>query len=286
MSSSSITSITNLLSFLDDLGVRAKKSLSQNFLIDQNITRKIAESASLRRDDLLIEIGPGPGGLTEELLKHCDKIICIELDRTFAKALSRFGDKVEVFEADILEFDLLTLLKERLKKGCRAKIVSNLPYHITTPILAKLLPYGAFIETVTVMVQKEVAVRFVAKPNTKDYSSISLFLSYYSTAKYLFQVTRNCFHPKPNVDSAIVQFHLPEKGHDLNEETFFKMTRRAFGQKRKMLRGSLKELYPTIEEHLLKIGKSITSRPQEFALADMIALHNSIQQDSCAQTHQ
>lgn len=276
----SVTSITHLIDFLDDLGVKAKRSLSQNFLIDRNITKKIVASAHIGPDDVVLEIGPGPGGLTEELLATGALVICIEKDETFAKALSRLPGRLEVFSADVLEFDIASLLKKELKEGKRAKVVSNLPYQITTPILALLLPQGELIESVTVMVQKEVGKRFIGKPNSADYSSISVFLNFYSQVKYLFSVAPTCFFPKPNVDSAIIQLQLNAEKREVDEASFFKLTRRAFNQRRKMLRASLKELFTSekVEQALSTLGLPIFSRPQELSLEQFISLHNTLHQ--------
>lgn len=274
----SITSPKTLSDFLEQQGVRAKKSLSQNFLIDQNITQKIARSADLVPGDVVIEIGPGPGGLTEELLKNNVSLICIEKDHVFATALKRFehsGD-LTVYEADVLDFDIETVLKQRLEKGQKAKVVANLPYHITTPILAKLLNLNELIDTVTVMVQKEVGKRFIADPGSGDYSSISLFLNFFSEVKYLFDVSHNCFHPKPKVDSAMIQLQIKESFPDVAQDHFFQLTRTAFNQRRKMLRASLKEIYPTtkVVAALTHMGLKESARPQELSLKLFIQLYH------------
>ncbi len=162
---------SELLHFLEDLKLIPKKGLSQNFLIDGNIIKKIIATAQVKPDDLVLEIGPGPGSLTEGLLYSGANVIAVEKDAILAKALERFDplqNQLKVFCADILDFPIVEVLKNHLKRGQRAKIIANLPYHITTPIIGSLVHLNEFVSSITVMVQDEVARRFTAIPGNKE----------------------------------------------------------------------------------------------------------------------
>lgn len=273
---------SELLNFLEGLGIHPKKALSQNFLIDGNIIRKIVSSAGVHAGDVVLEIGPGPGSLTAALLDAGAQVIAIEKDRVLAEALKRFeasGKLLEIVTADVLECALGELLIKHLKPGHKGKVIANLPYHITTPIVAKLLQFSGMISDIVIMVQDEVAKRFVGKPRTPDYGSLTLFLNYYTEPKYVFKVSRNCFYPAPNVDSAVVHLKLRPPPLVSDENRFFQMTRTAFKQRRKMLRVSLKQIYlpSKIEEALQAIGKSSLARPEELSLAEFIAFFEQLQ---------
>jgi 16S rRNA (adenine1518-N6/adenine1519-N6)-dimethyltransferase len=276
-----------LRAFLEEIDASPKKSLSQNFLIDGNIIRKIATLAGVRPGDFVLEIGPGPGVLTEELLARGAHVLAVEKDRKFAKALTRLqteDGRLTVIEGDILEQDLSKLLKPK------TKLVANLPYQITTPILTKFLPKKECFESITVMVQKEVSARFLAHPSTKDYSSITVFVQFYSQPEYGFTVEPTCFYPPPRVKSAVVKFNLKDHPPVSSEEAFFAMTRRAFQQRRKMIRSSLKLIYDlaSIDRGLEKIGKGLQVRPENLSLADFLILSQEIekkQNDLPAQEH-
>lgn len=270
---------SELKRYLENLGISPKKRLSQNFLLDGNIINKIVELSELTADDIVVEIGPGPGALTEALLKTGAKVIAVEKDETLAKGLEQLNDienKLEVYCDDILKFPLEDTLK---KTNQKAKVIANLPYHLTTPIMTNLIPRNDLFSDIVVMVQEEVARRFVANPCTKDYSSLTVFLNFYSTSQYGFKVSRNCFYPKPKVESAVAKFSLHPPSEGVSEEKFFKMTRTAFGQRRKMLSKTLRNLYPSksIQEILTEINKSPKSRPEELSLEDFLELHNKLE---------
>ena len=267
---------SDLRAFLEEIDASPKKSLSQNFLIDGNIIRKIVTLAGVQPGDTVLEIGPGPGVLTEELLLRGAHVLAVEKDRKFAKALTRLQTedrRLTVIEGDILEQDLSSLLKPK------TKLVANLPYQITTPILTEFLPKKEFFESITVMVQKEVSARFLAKPGTKDYSSITVFVQFYSQPEYGFTVEPTCFYPPPRVKSAVVKFNLKDHPPVSTEEAFFAMTRRAFQQRRKMIRSSLRLIYDqaSIDRGLEKIGKGLQVRPENLSLADFLILSQEIE---------
>lgn len=271
---------SDLRQFLEGMGAHPKKGLSQNFLVDGNIIRKIVETAHLQPDDLVLEIGPGPGALTEALLETGANIIAVEKDRTLAQALERLKSPekhLEVFCQDILEFDFTTL-KERLQKGKKAKVIANLPYHLTTPILVELVKHRDVFSSLVLMVQEEVARRFIAKPGTSDYSSLTVFLNFFSNPRYAFQVSRNCFYPKPKVESAVVVLDLKKPPNVSSEEKFFELTRTAFNKRRKMLRSSLRELYSpdAVAAALTNIGQNPKARPEELSLNNFLALFDCL----------
>lgn len=273
-----ISTPTELNKFLAENGLTAKKSSSQNFLIDGNIVRKIVAEANISQDDLVIEIGPGPGALTEALLETGCQVLAIEKDNQLATLLKRFStdsNKLEILSDDFLEVPLEEILRKRLRPGQKAKVVANLPYHITTPILIKLLLLQELFSDLILMVQREVADRFVAKVGNKDYSSFTLFLQFFSKVHYCFTIEPSCFQPRPTIQSAVVHLVLQPVPQVENQDLFFQLTRTAFQQRRKMMRASLKALFPSkkIEEALEKIGLNPLSRPEELSLEQFIKLH-------------
>lgn len=251
----SITSPKALHSFLNQIDARPLKALSQNFLIDANIVRKIADSVDIEPGDRILEIGPGPGALTEEFLRRGAHVIAIEKDPRFAEALKRLqiDNRLTVYEADVLAFDFSTLPSS-------LKIAANLPYHITTPILERLCQHGSHFTSAHLMVQKEVADRITALPGSKEISSLTLFLQLYAKLSIAVKVSPNCFYPAPKVASSVVklEFHEPPLK---NPEPLVNWIRKAYQQRRKMLRSTL-----GIE------GDSSTLRPENLSLNDWLDL--------------
>jgi len=271
---------SELHQFLNELGLNPKKGLSQNFLIDGNIIRKIASTATAARGDVVLEIGPGPGSLTEELLRQGAHVIAVEKDAVLAKALERLreeGRQLDVYSEDIMKFPVREVLTEKAQ-GKKVKLVANLPYHLTTPIIAALVPMNDLFSSLVVMVQDEVARRFTAVPGTSEYSSFTVFLNFYCKPKYAFQVSKNCFYPIPNVQSAIVVLELKDPPKVSNVDRFFELTRTAFEHRRKMLRGSLKELYESakVTEALEKLGLNPLARPEELSLDQFLKLFEEL----------
>ncbi len=258
-----LTSPKELQAFLRSLGVHPKKALSQNFLVDGNIIRKIVQEAAISSGDVVLEIGPGPGALTEALCAAGARVIAVEKDRVYAQALKRF-ESVEVHEGDFLHFDLSILPKN-------TKVVANLPYQLTAPILTRLAP-GNF-STLTLMVQEEVARRIAAQPKTKDYGSLTVFLAFYAAARYAFKVSRRCFYPSPKVDSAVITLTLREPP-PVDPEAFFAFVRQTFQQRRKMIKSTLKN--PQIGEILEKIGEDPQSRPEDLSLDSFLSIYSSL----------
>ncbi|WP_085875322.1 16S rRNA (adenine(1518)-N(6)/adenine(1519)-N(6))-dimethyltransferase RsmA [Peptoniphilus vaginalis] len=229
---------SKLSEILSKYGFRFTKSLGQNFLIDGNIVRKIADAAEISEDDNILEIGPGVGTMTEELALRAKKVLAVEIDeklRDLHKETLNI-ENVKVIYGDFLELDLEKIAEEEFgDEGF--KVVANLPYYVTTPIIEKLLLSKVNLVSITVMVQKEVAKRLAAQPGNKDYGSLSVFINYYTDCKYKFQVPSSVFMPKPNVDSAVVNLKMKER-EDLDTDFLFKIVRAAFTTRRKTLLNS------------------------------------------------
>jgi 16S rRNA (adenine1518-N6/adenine1519-N6)-dimethyltransferase len=257
-----LTNPSELRAFLNSLGVKPKKGLSQNFLIDGNIIRKIMKEASIEAGDTVLEIGPGPGALTEALVSSGAQVFAVEKDEIYAEALKRFSG-VTVFAEDIRSFDLNLL-------PSNTKVVSNLPYHLTSPILGLLAPRHHLFSTITVMVQDEVGRRMTAAAKTKDYGSLSVFLHFYSTPRYAFKVSRRCFYPQPKVDSAVVTLAL-KSAPDVDPESFFKMVHTAFQHRRKMVKTTLGA---AAESALIALGENPQSRPEELSLETFLEIYS------------
>ena len=214
---------SKLSEILTKYGFRFTKSLGQNFLIDGNIVRKIADAAEIIKDDNVLEIGPGVGTLTEELALRAKKVLAVEID-----------EKLRDLHKDL---DLKKLTEDEFG-GESFKVVANLPYYVTTPIIEKLILAKVNLISITVMVQKEVAKRLAAEPGNKDYGSLSVFINYYTDCLYKFQVPSSVFMPKPNVDSAVVNLVM-KKREDLDTDFLFKVVRAAFTTRRKTILNSL-----------------------------------------------
>jgi 16S rRNA (adenine1518-N6/adenine1519-N6)-dimethyltransferase len=265
--------------FLDQLGIFPRKGLSQNFLIDGNIIRKIVAASHVSSDDIILEIGPGPGALTQVLLETGAAVLAVEKDPILAKALERFqtpSKQLSIFCHDILTFPIGEEISSIRRNNQKAKVIANLPYHLTTPILTQLIAKRETFSSLTLMVQEEVARRLTAKPGTSEYSSLTIFLNFYSNPSYAFTVSPNCFYPVPKVHSAVVCLQLKEP--PLPEEqwpSFFQLTRTSFEHRRKMMRASLKGLFSPeiIEEALKKIGQNPLARPETLSLEDFLKLH-------------
>jgi 16S rRNA (adenine1518-N6/adenine1519-N6)-dimethyltransferase len=257
---------SHLQSYLDEIGASAKKSLSQNFLIDGNILKKIIAVSALQPDDHVLEIGPGPGALTEQLLQAGAHVIAVEKDRLFAAHLPKH-ERLTVLEQDILDFDFGIINK-------RTKIIANLPYHLTSPIMGLFATRGELFSKMVIMVQHEVAIRMVARPGTPDYSSLSVFLQHYGKPSYAFKVSRRSFSPAPKVDSAIVVLDLEEKA---TPPDFFPFVRKGFQQKRKMLTSSLSEYgKEKVKEALASLGQKPDARPSLLSAEEWLKLYESL----------
>ena len=217
------------------------KGLGQNFLIDGNVVRSISEGAEITKDDYVLEIGPGFGTLTEELLMKAKKVVSVEIDerlnQVLMQTLSDFDNFVLV-NADILKADLNRLIEEQFDNQ-PFKVVANLPYYITTPIIELFLKSDLNVESLTVMVQKEVGDRILAKPGNKTYGSLTVFTQYYADASLVTRAPKSVFMPQPKVDSVVVKLDMKKELAQVDEKVFFKLMRGAFTKRRKNILNSL-----------------------------------------------
>ena len=223
-------------------GFKLSKSLGQNFLTDKNIIDKIIDATEITDEDLVIEIGPGIGVLTAEACQKAKRVVAVEIDRNLIPiledTLSEYNN-VEIINQDVLKTDLNEIIE---KSGCRrAKVIGNLPYYITTPIIMALLEGGIHADSITIMMQKEVADRIKSNPGTKAYGALSVAVQYYCTVRNVAVVPKEVFFPAPKVDSAVLRLDLrDEKPVELDDEKmFFRCIKAGFGQRRKTLSNSL-----------------------------------------------
>ena len=270
---------------LDKYHITANKNLGQNFLIDDEAVTGIIDAAKVSKEDLIIEIGPGLGTLTKELLEKAGKVICIELDKRMMEILEdRFSmyTNFKVINEDVLKVNLKDLIQQEKIKT--AKIVANLPYYITTPIIMKLLEDRLDIETITVMIQKEVADRLVTEPGTGDTGAITYAIHYYTEPKRVLEVPNTAFIPAPKVNSSVIQLEIlktPSVKVE-NEEELFKLIKIAFMQKRKTLINALanSKKYGNkeqIEKVLRKLKIDLQIRPEKLTLEQFAELSNLIE---------
>ncbi|SEB20005.1 16S rRNA (adenine1518-N6/adenine1519-N6)-dimethyltransferase [Thalassobacillus cyri] len=239
-----IATPTRTKEILNQYGFSFKKSLGQNFLIDANILENIVQHAGVDDHSGAIEIGPGIGALTEQLARHADRVVAFEIDQRLVPILEETlspYENVTIINNDILKADVNKVIRTQFEPGQSLKIVANLPYYITTPILMKLLMERLPVENITVMIQKEVADRMAASPNTKSYGSLSIAVQYYTEAKVVMNVPKTVFMPQPNVDSSVLQLTLRDTPpvQVTDEEFFFTVVQATFGQRRKTLMNNL-----------------------------------------------
>lgn len=255
-----------------------KKKFGQNFLNDENILNKIVKESEIPEDTLVIEIGPGAGALTNKLKDVASNVLAYEIDLDLKNILI---DKFRDTNVDIIWEDFLNRnIKEDIKnyKNKHIFVVANIPYYITTPIVEKIIDSGVDVEKIVIMVQKEVGDRFCAKPGSKEYGSISVFLNYFFNIKELFIVSKNCFTPRPNVDSVIISLEKKKENREVKDEKkLFRLIKDSFRFKRKNLRNNLKEYdLSKVEEILKKHDKDLTSRAETLDLEIFIDISNSI----------
>ena len=226
------------LEILDRFGIRARKKYGQNFLIDANIVRGIIETAGITQEDCVLEIGPGIGTMTQLLSAAAGRVVSVEIDESLQPVLAEtLSDcpNVTILWQDVLKTDLVQV-RDEYAPGKRMKVVANLPYYVTTPILMQLLEQKDLFESITVMVQKEVADRICSGPGSKEYGAISLAVQYYAQPEAAIKVAPSCFIPHPNVDSTVLYLRAYEKPPvEADEPLMFALIRAAFNQRRKTL---------------------------------------------------
>lgn len=264
---------------LNKYKLKANKNLGQNFLINEQIIDDIVKVANVNEDDLIIEIGPGLGSLTSKLADNAKKVVAIELDQNMIEILKeRFSlyKNVEIIHGDIMKVDL----KEIIGEEKNIKIVANLPYYITTPIVMKLLEENLKMKSITVMVQKEVGERFCAIPGGKEYGAITVSINYYSDSKIVLDVPKDNFNPIPEVDSCVVQLKLKKNHIELKDKKlFFRLIKIAFSQRRKNIGNSLTGIGMTkqeVKEMLEALSLDINLRAENLSINQYAQIANYI----------
>lgn len=237
-----IANFANTKAIIDKYGFSFQKRFGQNFLIDTNIIEKIIAGAHITKEDTILEIGPGIGSMTQLLAEAAGKVIAVEIDKKLIPVLEetlQSYENIHIINEDILKLDLHQLIKDEGLKSL--KVVANLPYYITTPIIMGLLERDLPIESITVMIQKEVAERMNAVPGTKSYGSLTLAVNYYSETEIVTLVAPGCFIPKPKVGSAVIKLTKRQSSavQASDEKLMFQLIRGAFAQRRKMFINSL-----------------------------------------------
>lgn len=261
---------------------RPRRRFAQNFLVDRGVIRSIIEFVRPKKGEVVVEIGPGRGALTNGLVAGLEHLVAVEIDRDLAAMLrERLGAKgLHLIEGDILEVDLGQVLRD--EGGDRLLIVGNLPYNITAPLIFHFLAQADHIDRAVIMVQREVAQRLVARPGSKNYSLLSVLVGMRAEVEMRLQVGRHCFRPSPSVDSAVVELRFADGPRFPVEDAacFGRVVRQAFGQRRKMLRNSLMGLNPEGGRDWLEgLGEradiELTRRPEELSIEEFIRLSDA-----------
>lgn len=273
---------------MDRYDFKFSKKFGQNFLIDKNIIDGICDGAEITEEDGIIEIGPGIGVLTYEMAQRAGKVISIEIDNSLIPVIeenmSGF-DNFRLINEDVLNLDLNELIEKEFK-GMNVKVVANLPYYITTPIIMKLLEENLNIDRIVVMVQKEVADRISSSPGNKNYGAITLAVNYYSDAKTILKVPRTVFMPSPNVDSAVLSFDIykepPVKAE--NPELMFKIIKAAFGQRRKTIINAINAANLGISKDRIKeifeeMDIDVRRRGETFSIAEFAVISDRFNEE-------
>ena len=280
---------TNTIAVLNRYGFSFQKKFGQNFLIDENVVEKIVRDAGVTKDDFVLEIGPGIGTMTQILCENAREVVAVEIDDKLIPILMEdtlsWYDNVTVIHEDILKLDIVKLANER-NGGKPIKVVANLPYYITTPIIMGLFESHVPLDSITIMVQKEVAERMQEKPGSKEYGALSLAVQYYAKPEIVANVPPNCFMPRPNVGSAVIRLTRHEKPpvEVEDEKLMFRIIRASFNQRRKTLANGLNnspEIHlpkEVIQESIVSLGVPENIRGEALSLEQFAELSNEIGQ--------
>ncbi|KAG0620253.1 hypothetical protein M758_4G202000 [Ceratodon purpureus] len=275
---------------------RPKKWLGQHYMVNEQVNIDMVKAAEIQPGDLVLEIGPGTGSLTNALVDAGANIIAVEKDPGMAVLVGeRFGHtgQVEVIKEDFVKWPVVSYMQQALEKRSeasdpprRAKVIANLPFNITTQVVKQLLPLGSTFSHIILLLQDEAAIRLVdASPDCEEYRPISLLINFFSVPEYKFRVERDNFFPQPNVDAGVVSFALKQESEYprvSSTKSFFTLVNSAFNGKRKMLRKSLQHLHTpaTTQAALTSIGLLGTARPEELTLDQFVSLHNALTQQT------
>lgn len=280
---------TNTVAVLNRYGFLFQKKYGQNFLIDKGMLEKIVREAGITKEDTVLEIGPGIGTMTQYLCEGAKKVIAVEIDKNLIPILTEDTlasyDNVRIINEDILKVDINRLVEEE-NEGKKIKVVANLPYYITTPIIMGLFESHVPIDSITIMVQKEVADRMQVGPGTKDYGALSLAVQYYAKPEIVAVVPPECFIPRPNVSSAVIRLtrHSNVPVDVKNEKQMFALIRAAFNQRRKTLKNSINnspELHfskEAVEKALEHMGLPAAVRGETLTLMQFAELSNRLEE--------
>ncbi|MBR4795916.1 MAG: 16S rRNA (adenine(1518)-N(6)/adenine(1519)-N(6))-dimethyltransferase RsmA [Lachnospiraceae bacterium] len=275
----------NTIDILKKYDFNFQKKFGQNFLIDTHVLEKIMDAAEVTKDDLVIEIGPGIGTMTQYLCERAREVVAVEIDKNLIPILEdtlSAYDNVTVINEDVLKLDIKALAEER-NGGKPVKVVANLPYYITTPIIMGLFESGVPLKSITIMVQKEVADRMKTGPGSKEYGALSLAVQYYSDPKIMMEVPPNCFIPRPNVGSAVIRLDKCEepKVKVSDEALLFRIIRASFNQRRKTLvnglsNGGIPVSKDELKEILVRLFDNENIRGEALNLQQFAALTDEI----------
>ena len=270
------------LNILDKYNLNAKKRLGQNFLIDEAVLDKIIRESNINDSCGVIEIGPGIGSLTNKLVNNAKKVLCYEIDKDMVDILNDTisADNLKIIEKDFLKADIEKDLDYFNDCDC-VKVVSNLPYYITTPIVFKLLESNTNVNDYYFMVQKEVGERFSGKVKTKEYNSLSVAIAFLGGAKILFNVSSNSFFPAPKVDSVVINVRKEDKGYIVdNKKTFLRFVQNIFSMRRKTLVNNIIASYPISKNEatslLKELGHKESIRSEELNVSEIVDIYNII----------
>ena len=265
---------------LNSFGASVKKHYGQNFLLDENVLNNIVRGSLIDKNTCVVEIGPGLGFLTEYLSKNAKKVLCYEIDSEMVEVINSRGfDNVCVINDDFLNRNLNEDF-DTVFEDEKVVLVANLPYYITTPILLKVLEETSRVKSMTVMMQKEVALRICGKPSTKDYNSLSVLMQYFTNPKVLFHVSPKSFYPEPGVDSSVIYVGYKEKldFEALDLEYFLKFNRNIFAMRRKTLLNNLQRSYNydkvKMQEIIESLNLPLTVRSEALSVKEIVTLAN------------
>ena len=261
-----LTSPRTIKYIMEKYGFKFSKGLGQNFIIDENVLERIMDGSDISGDDVILEIGPGIGVMTNVLCENAKKVVSIEIDKSLIPVLSEtvgHHENLKIINKDVLKVDLLSLVKEEFGEQ-KPKLIANLPYYVTTPIIMMFLEERIPVSDLIVMIQKEVADRIIAKPSTKAYGALSVVVQYFTEPSIVTKVSRGSFMPMPNVDSSVVRLKVRENPpvELIDESLFFLTIKDGFGKRRKTLLNALSSGFLKISKEQAKIALDLAGIPE------------------------
>ena len=281
-----LTSISTIKYIMKKYGFKFSKGLGQNFIIDENIVEKILNGADISENDFILEVGPGIGVMTKAMAERAKKVVSVEIDSTLIPVLEETlaeSNNVKIINEDILKLDINKVIEEEFN-GVAPKVIANLPYYVTTPIIMRFLEENIPVEDIVVMIQKEVGERIGASPNSKTYGSLSVVIQYYSNPTVVAKVPRTVFMPQPNVDSIVVRLNILKspKVELLDKEIFFKTVKSAFSMRRKTLLNTISAGFSMDKEMVRNIFEKADidykRRGESLSIYEFAELSNKIKE--------